>query len=83
MPVCQMLVNGYEGWLNSSNINSSYKNEASQKNKPIDCMWIVNVTKGWKVREGIYPSIISFILTLCVCTDMPVNYVLIYQLITY
>jgi recombination DNA repair RAD52 pathway protein len=47
-----MFENGYEGWLNNSAINSSYLEETKQKKKPIDCMWIVNVTEEWKVREG-------------------------------
>ena len=52
MPTCQMVENGYEGWLNRSAINASYLEETTRKQKPIDCMWIVNVTEGWKVREG-------------------------------
>jgi len=52
MSTCQMFEYGFEGWLNSSAINSSYLEETKTKKKPIDCMWIVNVTENWKVREG-------------------------------
>jgi hypothetical protein len=51
VPTCEMFESGYQGWLNSSAINSSYLEETKNKKKPIDCMWIVNVTQGWKVRE--------------------------------
>jgi hypothetical protein len=45
-------VGGYEGWLNSSEISPSYLDKTGQMTKPIDCMWIVNVTEGWKVGEA-------------------------------
>ena len=48
---CQMFEYGYEGWLNSTAINTSYVEETKMKKKPIDCMWTVNVTENWKVSE--------------------------------
>jgi hypothetical protein len=53
MPTCEMPKYGYEGWLNISAISRTYLDATNQKNRPIDCMWIVNVTEGWKVREGV------------------------------
>jgi hypothetical protein len=52
MPPCLMTETGYEGWLNNSAISSYYLEQTRQLDKPIDCMWVVNVTKNWKVREG-------------------------------
>jgi hypothetical protein len=52
MPTCQMFETGNMGWLNNTAISSAYLEKTSQMLKPIDCMWIVNVTKDWKVREG-------------------------------
>jgi hypothetical protein len=59
MPECQIFLYGYEGWVNSSLINTSYLEKTNQMTKPIDCMWIINVTVGWKVSERLI-SIYSF-----------------------
>lgn len=59
MPACQIFLDGYEGWVNSSLINASYLEKTNQLIKPIDCMWIINVTVGWKVSERLI-SINSF-----------------------
>ncbi|PNF24071.1 hypothetical protein B7P43_G08100 [Cryptotermes secundus] len=50
MPACQIFLYGYQGWVNSSLINTSYLEKTNQLAKPIDCMWIINVTVGWKVE---------------------------------
>jgi hypothetical protein len=66
MPTCQMFEYGYEGWLNITDISPSYLEKTSQMTKPIDCMWIVNVTEGWKVKEG-FLSWHLFFLSNLVC----------------
>jgi hypothetical protein len=48
-----MLESGNMGWLNNTAISSTYLEKTNKMSKPIDCMWIVNVTKDWKVREGL------------------------------
>jgi hypothetical protein len=63
MPACQIFLYGYEGWVNSSLINTSYLEKTNQLKKPIDCMWIINVTVGWKVSELLI-SIHSFYLSI-------------------
>ncbi|XP_021915871.1 neuropilin and tolloid-like protein 2 isoform X3 [Zootermopsis nevadensis] len=50
MPACKIYSDGYEGWLNTSYINPSYLDKTSQLTRPIDCMWTVNVTEGWKIQ---------------------------------
>ncbi|XP_069678374.1 uncharacterized protein Neto [Periplaneta americana] len=50
IPPCEILATGYEGWLNSTDISSSYLEMTDKLTKPIDCMWIVNVTEGWKIQ---------------------------------
>jgi hypothetical protein len=52
MPACKIFLDGYEGWLNTSYINPSYLDKTV--NKPIDCMWTVNVTEGWKVSAAFF-----------------------------
>jgi hypothetical protein len=70
MPACQIFQHGYEGWVNSSLINTSYLEKTNQMLKPIDCMWIINVTVGWKVSERlisihyIYPSVFPSLFIL-------------------
>ena len=49
-PDCTIKVSGYEGWLNSTDIDDGYINQTVVMNRPIDCMWIINITEGWKVR---------------------------------
>ncbi|PSN57420.1 Neuropilin and tolloid-like protein 2, partial [Blattella germanica] len=49
-PECKINVTGYEGWVNNTDIAEGYLKETLQLNKPVDCMWVVNVTEGWKVR---------------------------------
>jgi hypothetical protein len=63
MPACQIFLYGYEGWVNSSLINTSYLEKTNQLTKPIDCMWVINVTVGWKVSKLLI-SIHSFYLSV-------------------
>jgi hypothetical protein len=61
MPACQIFLYGYEGWVNSSLINASYLEKTNQRTKPIDCMWVINVTVGWKVSERLISIIFIFL----------------------
>lgn len=51
---CRFFVSNQEGSLNlQSNVSKETFEERTKTNQPIDCMWIINVTKGWKVSGKI------------------------------
>lgn len=51
---CKFNVSGQEGSVNQSNISRETFLERIKNNQPIDCMWVINVTKGWKVCVSVY-----------------------------
>lgn len=43
-----MTVQGSQGYINSSDVED-LKNKTLMYQVPLDCMWVINVTVGWKV----------------------------------
>jgi len=49
--MCRIDVEGSEGWLNRSEINPERVRHSMMYGVPLDCMWIIRVKEGWKVRD--------------------------------
>uniref|UniRef100_A0A8D8QDU5 Neuropilin and tolloid-like protein 2 n=1 Tax=Cacopsylla melanoneura TaxID=428564 RepID=A0A8D8QDU5_9HEMI len=47
---CKFYISDQEGYVNHSNIPQTMFQELMKNNQPIDCMWVINVTKGWKIQ---------------------------------
>lgn len=49
--MCRIDVEGGEGWLNRSDINPERVRHSIMYGVPLDCMWVIRVKEGWKVRQ--------------------------------
>lgn len=48
---CEFLINGSDGFANRSDIDENRTRLAVTYGLPLDCMWIITVQEGWKVKE--------------------------------
>lgn len=48
--MCEIKVTGNEGFANRSDINETRTEFSRTYGLPLDCMWIISVERGWKVR---------------------------------
>jgi len=48
---CGSTLGEYEGFVNSSYITDEKKAYVLKHNLQLDCMWIIEVEEGWKVKE--------------------------------
>jgi hypothetical protein len=54
--MCRIDVDGGEGWLNRSDINPDRVRHSMMYGVPLDCMWVIRVKEGWKVRKQYFCS---------------------------
>lgn len=51
---CHMEVDGDEGWINSTDVPIEKRNFIVEHNLQLDCMWVIKVKEGWKVKFLFY-----------------------------
>lgn len=57
---CVKYVNGVQAIISSDDVQDK-KIVAEKEGIPLDCMWNITVTEGWKVISSIYVNTISLI----------------------
>lgn len=51
---CTIHKDGFEGWINSTAIGEEFPHKVEnimKLNLPLDCMFIIKVEEGWKVKR--------------------------------
>lgn len=49
---CRMEVSGMEGFVNRTDVPREKQQTVIEHGLSLDCMWVVTVADGWKVRGG-------------------------------
>ncbi|XP_055910064.1 neuropilin and tolloid-like protein 1 isoform X2 [Eupeodes corollae] len=47
---CTLEKDGYEGFINSTDVPEYVQSNVTKYKIPLDCMWIIRVTEGWKIQ---------------------------------